>query len=89
MNRKLTSDVDKIPKLNQVFDTNQEARKFEMALEKFEFAKKIDNANKEKDPMLMKNDFEFLQRVDFHSWIAYLIAFLLFNAIYWIDMLFY
>ena len=89
MNRKLTSDVDTMPKLNQVFDTNQEARKFEMTMEKFELAKKNDNANKEKDPIWMKNDFEFLQRVDFHSLIIYLIAYLLFNVIYWIDMLFY
>ena len=89
MNRKLTSDEDKKPKLNKVFDANQEIRKFQMAMEKFELAKNSHDANKEKDQTLMKNDFEFLQRVDFHSLIAYLIAYVSFNVIYWIDMLFY
>ena len=89
MNRKLTSDEDKKPKSNQVFDANQEIRKFETAMKKFEFAKNTHDANKEKDQTLMKNDFEILERVDFHSLIAYLIAYILFNAIYWIDMLFY
>ena len=89
MNRKLTSDEDKKPKSNQVFDANQEIRKFEIVMQKYEFAKNIHGANKEQDQTLMKNDFEFLQRVDFHSLIAYLIAYILFNVIYWIDMLFY
>ena len=74
---------------NKVFDANQEIRKFETAMKKFEFAKSTHDANKEKDQTLMKNDFEILERVDFHSLIAYLIAYILFNAIYWIDMLFY
>ena len=89
MNRKLTSDEDRKPKSNQVFDANQEIRKFEIAIKKFEFAKNIHDADTEKDQTWMKNDFEFLQKVDFHSLIAYLIAYILFNAIYWIDMLFY
>ena len=81
MNRKLTSDEDKKPKLNKVLDANQEIRKFHMAMEKFQFAKNSHDANKEKDQTLMKNDFEFLQRVDFHSLIAYLISYILFNVI--------
>ena len=33
-------------------------------------------------------DFSFLRKIDFNSFLAYLIGFISFNAYYWIDMIY-
>ena len=73
-------------KLNKY--SNSKQRKFDALMTKYEMAKNFQAGNEENGPKMKQDQLEFLQKIDFHSLMAYLFTYILFNGIYWIDMLF-
>ena len=50
-------------------------------------AKKVSNAKESIDSKKGEDPVELFQKIDFRSFIGYFVVYLLFNFIYWIDML--
>ena len=38
--------------------------------------------------VMEEDDLAFLRKIDFNSFIAYLVGFILFNSFYWVDMIY-
>ena len=86
MNRKIGFSEERTQKFNKY--SNSKLRKFDALMTKYEMAKNFQAENEENEPKMKQDQLEFLQKIDFHSLMAYLFAYILFNCIYWIDMLF-
>ena len=57
------------------------------ALKKLKKTKKISNANNNNNSKKADDQVQIFQKIDFRSFIGYFVVYLLFNFIYWIDML--
>ena len=56
-------------------------------MKQFQKARKVSSAKEPNDSKKVDDPVELFQKIDFRSFIGYFVVYLLFNFIYWIDML--
>ena len=79
-------------KFNKIRGQSQSSRKFEeldCKIKELKMKRNLSNQDEITHFEESAVELELLQKIDYHSFVGYIVAYGLFNCIYWIDMLCY